>query len=97
MFGTTLLALLALFVVFAVILVKVEKLTLFGPGSTRGIATSAAAFCADQCRLTDGRCPMTGSRERALNCALWKFVEADVPTVLYGSPFTGLQTGSTSA
>jgi hypothetical protein len=96
MLGTTLLALLALFAVFAFILVKVEKLALFAPASTGGISSSAAAYCADQCRLTDGRCPMTGSRERALNCPLWKFVEADVPTALYGSPFTGLQAGGTS-
>ena len=97
MLGTTLLALLALFAVFAFILLKVEKLALFAPGGSGGIANSAAAYCADQCRLTDGRCPMTGSRERALNCPLWKFVEADVPTMLYGSPFTGRQAGGTAA
>jgi len=91
MLGITLLALLALFAVFAFILLKVERLALFAPKGTGGIANSAAAFCADQCRLTDGRCPMTGSHERALNCALWKFVEADVPTTLYGNPFAYLQ------
>jgi hypothetical protein len=87
MLGTTLLALLALFGIFAFILLKVEGLALFAPKSTGGIANSAATFCADQCRLTDGRCPMTGSHERALNCPLWKFVDADVPTSVYGSPF----------
>jgi hypothetical protein len=97
MLGTTLLALIALFVVFAFILLKVEGLALFAPKSTAGVANSAAAYCADQCRLTDGRCPMTGSRERALNCPLWKFVEADVPTVLYGSPFAHLQTSRKAA
>ena len=98
MLGTTLLLLLALFGVFAFILLKVEGLALFAPKSTGGVANSAAAYCADQCRLTDGRCPMTGSRERALNCPLWKFVEADLPTMLYGNPFAHLQaSGRTSA
>ncbi len=87
MLGTSLLALLALFSVFAFILLKVEGLALFAPKSTGGITNSAAAFCADGCRLVDGRCPLTGSHERALNCPLWKFVEADLPTSLYGSPF----------
>jgi hypothetical protein len=87
MLGTTLLALLALFGVFAFILLRVERLALFAPKSTGGISNSAAEFCRDGCRLTDGRCPLTGSHERALNCPLWKFIEADLPTTLYGSPF----------
>jgi hypothetical protein len=87
MLGTTLLALLALFVVFAFILLKVEGLALFAPKSTGGISNSAAAFCADGCRLADGCCPLTGSPDRAQNCPLWKFVEADLPTTSYGSPF----------
>jgi hypothetical protein len=87
MLGTTLLALLALFGVFAFIVLKVEGLALFAPASTGGITSAAAAYCADLCRLTDSRCPMTGSHERALNCPLWKFVEADVPTMVHGSPF----------
>lgn len=94
MLGITLLALLALFGVFAFIVLKVEGLALFAPKSTGAIANSAAVYCADQCRLSDGRCPMTGSRERALNCPLWKFVEADVPTMLYGNPFAHLQASS---
>jgi hypothetical protein len=64
MLGTTLLALLALFAVFAFIRMKVEGLALFAPKSTGGVANSAAAYCADQCRLTDDRCPMTGRRPR---------------------------------
>lgn len=81
------LAILGLVLVFGFILLRVERLALFAPKRTLGIATSAEAFCQDGCRLVDGRCPLTGSAEQALNCPLWKFVEADLPTVLYGSPF----------
>ncbi len=91
MLGVTLLALLALFVVFGFIISRVEGLTPFAPKSTKRIAGSAEAYCANDCRIVDGRCPLTGSRERALNCPLWKFVDADVPTSLYGNPFAHLQ------
>jgi hypothetical protein len=86
MLGYTLFALLGLFVVIAFIRVKVEGLALFAPRSTGGITNAAAAYCTQQCRLTDGRCPMTGSLEGALNCPLWKFVEADLPMALHGNP-----------
>ncbi len=92
MLGVTLLAILALFIVFAFIFIRVDGLALFAPRSTGGITASAAEFCNNGCRLVDGRCPMTGSAERALNCPLWKFIEADVPTSLYGNPFAHLQT-----
>jgi hypothetical protein len=89
--GATLLAILALALVFGYIVLRIEKLTLFGPKSTAGITPSADAFCTNHCRLVDGRCPLSGSQARALNCALWKFVEADVATIEYGSPFTYTQ------
>ncbi len=97
MLGTTLLALLALFGIFAFIVLKVEGLALFAPKSTGGITNSAAAYCAEGCRLTDGRCPLTNTPERALNCPLWKFIEADLPTSLYGNPFAHLQAPSRAA
>jgi hypothetical protein len=89
--GPTLIAILALALVLGFILLRVEGLTLFGPKSTAGVTASAHAFCTDKCRLADGRCPMTGSEARALNCPLWKYVEADVPTIEYGSPFAYTQ------
>ncbi len=83
----TLLAILALFGVLAFVVAKVDGLTFLAPKSTGGITSSAAAYCTEQCRLADGRCPMTGTEQAALNCPLWKFIEADVPTTLYGNPF----------
>ncbi|HYK82162.1 MAG TPA: hypothetical protein VEU55_03385 [Gemmatimonadales bacterium] len=91
MLGTTLLALIALFGVFAFVALKLEGLALFAPATTGGITNAAAAYCAAECRLTDDRCPMSGSHERALNCPLWKFIEADLPTTRYGNPFEKVQ------
>jgi hypothetical protein len=86
--GPTLLAILGLALVFGFIVLRKERLTLFGPKSTAGISASASHFCTNNCRLVDGRCPLTGSEQQALNCPLWKFVEADLPTTVYGSPFS---------
>jgi hypothetical protein len=83
----TLLGILALFGVLAFVIAKVDGLAFLAPKSTRGVIGSAATYCAEGCRRADGRCPLTGTTERALNCPLWKFVEADVPTRVYGSPF----------
>ena len=86
MFGT-LLAITALFGVLAFVIAKVDGLTFLAPKSTEGIRASAATFCAEGCRLSDGRCPLSGTAERALGCPLFKFIDADVPTSLYGNPF----------
>ena len=93
MFGT-LLAIAALFGVLAFIIARVDGLAFLAPKRTGGLTNSAADYCTHGCRLVDGRCPLTGSPERALNCPLWKFIEADVPTSLYGSPFEHVQHAS---
>ena len=89
--GVTLLALLALFGVVAFAVCRIEGLAPFAPKSTKRIAASAGAYCAGRCRTTDGHCPLTGSTEQAAQCPLWRFVDADLPTTLYGSPFEQLQ------
>ena len=76
--------------VFAFTIAKLEGLTFLGPKRTKAIAGSAAAYCAERCRA-DGRCPLTGTTEQSMTCPLWKFIEADEPTALYGSPFNPLQ------
>ena len=86
MFGT-LLAITALFAVLAFVIAKVEGLTFLAPKSTKGILASAATYCKEGCRLVDGRCPLTGTTEQAMNCPLFKFIDADVPTSLVGNPF----------
>jgi hypothetical protein len=81
----------ATFIVLAVVIAQVEGLAFLGPASTRGVQSSAQSFCTERCR-TDGRCPLTGTAESAGNCPLWGFVEADLPTMAYGSPFEAQRT-----
>ena len=80
------LAIVATFIVLTLIIAKVERLAFLAPASTRGIRASAQVFCTDRCR-SEGRCPLTGTALRAANCPLWRYVDADFPTVLQGSPF----------
>ncbi|MBI4409308.1 MAG: hypothetical protein HY561_06340 [Gemmatimonadetes bacterium] len=77
---------LAVFVVLAWVIAQVDGLGFLAPKSTHGIRGSAESFCVGDCRV-NGRCPLTGSAQRAPSCPLWTYVDADVPTVLYGSPF----------
>jgi hypothetical protein len=80
---------LALFVILAVFIAHVDGLTFMAPKSTRAIRASAGIFCTDDCRA-NGCCPMTGTAQRAKNCPLWRYIGADVPTVVRGSPFESL-------
>jgi hypothetical protein len=84
MFGT-LLAIVALSSVLAFIIARVERRAFRAPKRTGGLTNSAAHYCMHGCRVVDSRCPLTGSAEGALNCPLWKFIEANLPTIQYGS------------
>jgi hypothetical protein len=80
------LAILAIFLILATMFARFDGLAFLAPNSTRGIRMSATRFCTDQCR-SSGVCPMTGTGEKAVDCPLFKYVQADVPTAVYGSPF----------
>jgi hypothetical protein len=86
----SLLGILALFTILAIFMARVDGLAFMAPRSTRGIRASAHGFCTDSCR-SGGLCPLTGTTERAGNCPLWQYVEADVPTTVYGNPFVPLR------
>ena len=88
---SALFGIIAVCIVFVIIFARVDGVALFAPKSTRKITASARGFCSGRCRTADGRCPLTGSAEPAEDCPLWKFVEADVPTSVYGSPFEEVQ------
>ena len=64
-----------------------EGLTFLGPKATMGLNGSAMHFCRTGCRTGSGDCPLTQSGVEAAECPLWKFINADLPTVRYGSPF----------
>lgn len=81
-----LVAILALFALLTFAVARSEGLAFLAPRSTRGIRHSALSFCSDRCR-ENGLCPLTRTAEAAADCPLWKYVDVDVPTALYGSPF----------
>ena len=89
--GLTFLGILAVFALVAFLICRVDGLALFAPRSTKHIAGSARAYCTGRCRLANGHCPLTGSPEQAAHCPLWRFVDADQPTILHGSPFEHLR------
>lgn len=64
-----------------------EGLTFLAPKASRGLNGSAMHFCRTGCRTSSGDCPLTESGVQAAECPLWRFINADVPTVRYGSPF----------
>lgn len=82
-----LLAILALFAVLAFVVARVDGLTFLGPSRTAALAGAAGGYCEKGCRLADGTCPLTSTHQRADHCPLWKFVAADGPTEVTGSPF----------
>jgi hypothetical protein len=86
---TAVLGIVGIFVILALVVARIDGLAFLAPKSTRGIRSSAEAFCVDRCR-EDGRCPLTGTAEQARNCPLWKYIGADVPTVVHGSPFESM-------
>jgi hypothetical protein len=83
---TAIIGIVALFLGLATWIARTEGLAFLAPKSTRAIRNSALTYCTDQCRVA-GQCPLTHSAERADSCPLFKYVAADVPTVVYGSPF----------
>jgi hypothetical protein len=80
------LAILLLMLVLGTIFARVDGLAFLAPGSTRGIRLSATRFCTDECRK-NGICPMTGTESKAVDCPLFGYINADVPTATYGNPF----------
>lgn len=80
-----------LFVGLTYLLLKADGLALFAPRRTRRMAQAARSYCTDRCRTADGRCPLAEVGDRPEACPLWKFVDADLPTIEYGSPFAELK------
>lgn len=87
-FAASLVGVLGLTGAFGLLVAKVEKLGFLQPRTTRGISASAQDFCTDRCRTAEGQCPLTHSAVAASDCPLWKYISADVPVAVHGSPFT---------
>lgn len=82
-----LLGVVVLAVIFFVLFAWADDLGFLVPRSARGINPAAESFCTSKCRMADGRCRLTASNERAVDCPLFKFVESDSRLAVYGSPF----------
>ncbi len=87
----TILVILALSVGLTVVITRFDGLAFLAPKSTKRIAGSAQIFCVNQCRASDGTCPLEQFGMQREDCALWTFVDADVRTVDYGNPFAHLR------
>ncbi|NNG17079.1 MAG: hypothetical protein HKM89_11425 [Gemmatimonadales bacterium] len=84
-----LLAIVAIVAIGAFVISRVEGLTFFAPKSSKRLTSSVEGFCVGDCRTADGSCPLHVERD---DCPLWRFVEADVSTHPFGSPFATRQT-----
>ncbi len=82
---TAVIAIVLIFVGLATLIAWVDGLTFLAPKSTAGLRASAEYFCVDECRV-EGRCPLGGADEPAVNCPLWKYASSDVPTQVRGRP-----------
>ena len=81
------LAILAIFLTLSSFVSRLEGLTFLAPKTTKRIVGAAQTFCLDQCRTTDGRCPLETDPK---TCPMWRFVRADLPTDQRIDPFREL-------
>ncbi len=80
----TVLAIMAIFLILAFFVSRLEGLAFLAPKSTKRIKGAAQSFCLDQCRTADGKCPLV---MRTDDCPLWRFVDADLRTDQRVDPF----------
>lgn len=67
-------------VAFVALAIRVDGVTLFGPGRTRQLRGAAQTYCFGKCRRSSPDfCPL-GLDGRT--CPLWRFVDEDGPTQL---------------
>ena len=86
----TVLAILAIFVILALFVSRIEGLAFFAPKNTTRLKGAAQTFCLDQCQTDDGQCPL---HVEPKNCPMWEFVNADLRTDLRIDPFRRLGGG----
>lgn len=82
-----------LFIALTYVLLRADGLALFAPKRTRRMTRAAQRFCTERC-AADGRCPLLEVGDQREICPLWRFIDANAPTIEYGNPFTELKQGS---
>ncbi len=96
----TVLAILAIFVILALFVSRIEGLAFLAPKSTTRLKGAAQTFCLDQCQTDDGQCPLDvepkycpmwgfqcPAHVEPKSCPMWQFVNADLRTDLRIDPF----------
>lgn len=91
MLPLTVLAILAVFVVAALVVARVDGLALFVPKRTHALSDSAGVFCLEHCQTAGGECPLGATGMVPADCPLWRFIDADLRTKPYGNPFAHLR------
>ena len=86
---TAVLAIVAVFIGLAWWLAQTDGLAFLAPRTTRGLQASAQLYCSNKCREA-GKCPLTHSAHRAVDCPLFKYVAGDTAITVYGSPFESM-------
>ena len=80
----TVLAIMAIFLILALFISRLEGLAFFAPKSTKRVKGAGQSFCLDQCRTVDGDCPLEIGPE---SCPMWQSIDADLPTDWRIDPF----------
>jgi len=73
----TILAILALAFTLTLIAMRSQGLAMFAPGKSAHLRGAAQQYCLDHCQHADRSCPLG---DKAQECPLWGFVQADLDT-----------------
>jgi hypothetical protein len=95
MLPLTVLAVLAVFVIAAFVVARVDGLAFLGPRRTHALSDSAGVFCLEHCQTAGGECPLAATGMVPAECPLWRFIDADLRTEPYGNPFAQLRLAKT--
>ena len=80
------LVIVGIFAALAALVCWAEGLAIFAPRHTASLTGTAQHFCVDTCRLPDGSCPLAARGVARIECPLWAFVGARLPTNLRFEP-----------
>ena len=95
MTSTVLLIIFGIFVVLAAVFARLDGLAWLAPKRTARVSGVAQHFCDHNCKNADGSCPLVEVHLRQEDCPLWRFINADLPTMPQGDPFGNLKGAKT--
>ena len=95
MTSTVLLVIFGIFVVLAALFARFDGLAWLAPKRTARVSGTAQHFCDHYCKNHDGSCPLVKVELQREECPLWRFINADLPTMQAGDPFGHLKGAKT--